>query len=110
MNKMNVFKGSDEYVVTKELMNAVNVSIALQKPLLIKGEEEEKKAFKKRMSEQKEQMMQRLFTPEERVVLEKYLTEDEIAQKHWEDRVLGKVKDPEDIEREQRKQNGGKKA
>lgn len=38
MNKMNVFKGSDEYVVTKELMNAVNVSIALQKPLLIKGE------------------------------------------------------------------------
>lgn len=35
---MNVFKGSEEYVVTKELMNAVNVSIALQKPLLIKGE------------------------------------------------------------------------
>ena len=38
MNKMNVFKGSDEYVVTNDLMNAVNVSIALQKPLLIKGE------------------------------------------------------------------------
>lgn len=35
---MNVFKGSDDYVVTKELMNSVNVSIALQKPLLIKGE------------------------------------------------------------------------
>ncbi len=35
---MNVFKGSDNYVVTKELMNAVNVSIALKKPLLIKGE------------------------------------------------------------------------
>ena len=35
---MNVFKGSGDYVVTKELMNAVNVSIALQKPLLIKGE------------------------------------------------------------------------
>ena len=35
---MNVFKGSDDYVVTKELMNAVNVSIALQKPLQIKGE------------------------------------------------------------------------
>ena len=35
---MNVFKGSDDYVVTKELMNAVNVSIAIQKPLLIKGE------------------------------------------------------------------------
>ena len=35
---MNVFKGSDNYVVTNELMNAVNVSIALEKPLLIKGE------------------------------------------------------------------------
>lgn len=35
---MNVFKGSDNYVVTEELMNAVNVSIALKKPLLIKGE------------------------------------------------------------------------
>ncbi len=37
-NNMNVFKGSDNYVVTEELMNAVNVSIALKKPLLIKGE------------------------------------------------------------------------
>ena len=35
---MNVFKGSDKYVVTNELMNAVNVSIALEQPLLIKGE------------------------------------------------------------------------
>ena len=35
---MNVFKGSDKYVVTRELMNAVNVSIALKKPLLIKGD------------------------------------------------------------------------
>ena len=35
---MTVFKGSDKYVVTNELMNAVNVSIALEKPLLIKGE------------------------------------------------------------------------
>ena len=32
------FKGSSSYVVTPELMDAVNVSIALQKPLLIKGE------------------------------------------------------------------------
>lgn len=35
---MKVFTGSDNYVVTDELMNAVNVSIALKKPLLIKGE------------------------------------------------------------------------
>lgn len=32
------FTGSADYMATKELMNAVNVSIALQKPLLIKGE------------------------------------------------------------------------
>ena len=35
---INVFQGSKDYVVTDELMNAVNVSIALKKPLLIKGE------------------------------------------------------------------------
>lgn len=34
----NQFKGSRDYVVTDDLKNAVNVSIALQKPLLIKGE------------------------------------------------------------------------
>ena len=32
------FEGSSGYVVTPELMDAVNVSIALKKPLLIKGE------------------------------------------------------------------------
>ena len=37
-NKMNQFQGSVDYVVSDELMHAVNVSIALQKPLLIKGE------------------------------------------------------------------------
>ena len=29
MKKLDVFKGSDKYVVTQELMNAVNVSNAL---------------------------------------------------------------------------------
>ncbi len=33
-----VFKGSKDYVVTPELMDSVNVSMALEKPLLIKGE------------------------------------------------------------------------
>ena len=37
-SKMKKFTGSSSYVATKELMNAVNVAIALQKPLLIKGE------------------------------------------------------------------------
>lgn len=35
---MTDFRGSKDYVVTEELMHAVNVAIALQKPLLIKGE------------------------------------------------------------------------
>jgi MoxR-like ATPase len=38
INKMNQFRGSSDYVVSDELMHAVNVAIALQKPLLIKGE------------------------------------------------------------------------
>ena len=37
-SNMNTFSGSDNYVVSDDLMNAVNVSIALTKPLLIKGE------------------------------------------------------------------------
>ena len=38
MSKTNYFSGNENYVVTPELMDAVNVSIALKKPLLIKGE------------------------------------------------------------------------
>ena len=34
---MKRFTGSGDYVASKELMNAVNVAIALEKPLLIKG-------------------------------------------------------------------------
>jgi MoxR-like ATPase len=34
----NKFKGSESYVVSDELRNAVNIAIALEKPLLIKGE------------------------------------------------------------------------
>ncbi|MDE6420094.1 MAG: MoxR family ATPase, partial [Lachnospiraceae bacterium] len=32
------FKGTNEYVASEQLMASVNVAIALQKPLLIKGE------------------------------------------------------------------------
>ena len=38
MKERKRFTGSDSYVASKELMNAVNVAIALEKPLLIKGE------------------------------------------------------------------------
>ncbi len=34
----NTFKGTNDYVVSEELMRTVNIAIALQKPLLIKGE------------------------------------------------------------------------
>lgn len=37
-NVMSEFKGSNNYVVSEELMRSVNIAIALQKPLLIKGE------------------------------------------------------------------------
>ncbi|MDO4517321.1 MAG: AAA family ATPase, partial [Bacillota bacterium] len=35
---MQEFKGSSNYVVSSDLLRIVNISIALQKPLLIKGE------------------------------------------------------------------------
>lgn len=33
------FQGSKDYVASEELMRSVNIAIALQKPLLIKGEQ-----------------------------------------------------------------------
>ena len=38
MTEFKKFEGNDKYVVSDELKNAVNVAIALEKPLLIKGE------------------------------------------------------------------------
>lgn len=35
---MNNFNGSNEYVVSDDIMRSVNISMALEKPLLIKGE------------------------------------------------------------------------
>ena len=32
------FRGSQDYVASEELLQAANIAIALQKPLLIKGE------------------------------------------------------------------------
>ena len=37
-NDFDQFKGSPDYIISKALQNAVNVSIALEKPLLIRGE------------------------------------------------------------------------
>ncbi len=38
MTKFNYFKGTNQYIADESLQNAVNVAIALEKPLLIKGE------------------------------------------------------------------------
>jgi MoxR-like ATPase len=38
MKNMNFFKGTEEYVLSPELRDNVNVSIALGRPLLVKGE------------------------------------------------------------------------
>ncbi len=38
MDKFTQFKGSSKYIADESLQNAVNVAIALEKPLLIKGE------------------------------------------------------------------------
>lgn len=38
MNTNNTFKGSSDYVASDELMRAANIAMALEKPLLIKGE------------------------------------------------------------------------
>ena len=35
---MNKFDGTKGYVASSELMDSVNIAIALQKPLLVKGE------------------------------------------------------------------------
>ena len=35
---MNEFKGSQDYVASQELLQAANIAMVLQKPLLIKGE------------------------------------------------------------------------
>lgn len=37
-SNIHQFQGSKDYVASEELMNAVNVAMALEKPLLIKGE------------------------------------------------------------------------
>ena len=38
VKEMVLYKGSDDYIVSEDLRNSVNIAIALGKPLLIKGE------------------------------------------------------------------------
>lgn len=38
LDKINHFEGTEDYIVSEDLRNSVNVAVALSKPLLIKGE------------------------------------------------------------------------
>lgn len=42
---MQEFKITENYIATEELQVAVNAAIALEKPLLIKGEPEQEKPY-----------------------------------------------------------------
>lgn len=61
-------------------------------PYLEKGEEEDKKSYKARLKEQKNMMLEKLLTPEQRQMLKAYQDEEYKAYKEWEDRVLGNTK------------------
>ena len=60
--------------------------------LLVKGEDEKKGDFKKRLSEQKNMMLEKIFTPQQREVLAEAKKKDNEAQEAWLDRVLGRKK------------------
>ena len=38
MSNQLIFKGTEDYIVSDDLRNSVNISVALSRPLLIKGE------------------------------------------------------------------------
>ncbi len=62
-------------------------------PLLTKGEDEGKKDFKKRLSDEYAQMRDKLFSKEEQGILDGVLAKEKAAHQHWVDRVLGKCVD-----------------
>ncbi len=62
-------------------------------PLLVKGEDEGKKDFKKRLNDEYQSMRDKLFTKEEQGILDNALKRDAAAHKHWVDRVLGLCED-----------------
>ncbi len=58
--------------------------------LLIKGEDEEKKVYKKRLSEQKISLLNKLLSNEEQQILKQCQDKDHEAHEAWLDRVLGR--------------------
>ena len=66
---------------------------------LEKGEEEKKSDYKARLKAQKEEMIQKLLNPEQQALLKEYMQKDHEAYMEWEDRVMGRVKKKQVIER-----------
>lgn len=60
-------------------------------PYLEKSKEEGKKEYQKRLSAQKQELINKLLTPEELLALNKLKEEDLKAYEHWVDRVQGKI-------------------
>ena len=60
--------------------------------LLVKGEEEDKKVFKKRLSEQKSMMSDKLLSDEQKSLLKEYQDKEKVAYEKWLDAVLGRKK------------------
>ena len=61
-------------------------------PYLEKGEDESKGDYKKRLKEQKLEMMDKLLNKEQQEMLKVYQEREQKAYKEWEDRVLGNTK------------------
>ena len=61
-------------------------------PYLEKGEDESKGDYKKRLKEQKFEMMDKLLNKEQQEMLKAYQEREQKAYKEWEDRVLGNTK------------------
>ena len=40
-----VYQGTEDYIVSNDLRNSVNISVALKRPLLIKGNQEQAKRY-----------------------------------------------------------------
>ena len=56
----------------------------------VKGEEEPKKEYKKRLNDAIEKMHKKILSEQQLKVLDEYLNEEKKAYKEWEDRVMGK--------------------
>ena len=84
-----ISKSSDENVPSRA---GSNWSDEYDMELLVKGEEEDKKVFKKRLSEQKSMMSDKLLSDEQKSLLKEYQDKEKVAYEKWLDAVLGRKK------------------